>query len=98
MGKNIYRLANIWVIFKNDQNCVPEPVAILGTVSDSLTTLDKRQVNFIPLTSFYFSEPRVTSNTVSDKISPLSKVCMSPPERTDLGLPLLTDSDKPISG
>lgn len=84
--------------FKNGQNCVPEPIAILGTVSDSLATLDKKEVTFIPLTSFYFSEPRVTSNTVSDKISPLSKTYMSPPEITDPGPLHLTDFDKPISG
>lgn len=59
---------------------VPAPVSILGTDSDSLATLDKKEVTFIPLTSFYFSEPRVTSNTVSDKMSPSPRAWMSPPE------------------
>ena len=70
-------------MFKNHQNCVPEPISILGTVSDSLATLDKKEVTFTPLTSVYFSEPRVISITVSNKISPLPKLYLSPPEISD---------------
>lgn len=70
-------------MFKNRQNCVSAPVSILGTVSDSLATLDEKEVTFTPLTSFYFSEPRVTSLTVSDQISPLPKPYLSPPEISD---------------
>lgn len=89
-------------MFKNHQNCVPVPISILGVVSDSLATLDKKkEVTFIPLTSFYFSEPRVISNTVFDKTSPSPKAWTSPPETPEIMDPALhnlTDFDKPISG
>lgn len=70
-------------MFKNRQNCVPEPVSILGSGSDSLATLDEKEVTFTPLTSFYFSEHRVTSIPVSNKISPLPTPYLSPPEISD---------------
>lgn len=85
-------------MFKNGQNCVPIPISILGTASDSLATLDEKEVTFIPLTSFYFSEPRVTSNTVSDKISPSPKSRLSPPEISNPAPSAVTDFDKPVVG
>jgi hypothetical protein len=80
--ENIHHLTNIWMMFRNNQNCAPEPISILGTVSDSLETLNKKEVTFIPLTSFYFSASRVTSNMVSDIISPAPTASKSPPEYT----------------
>lgn len=85
-------------MFKNGQNCVPEPIAILGTVSDSLLTLDRKEVTFILLTSFYFSETRVTSNTVADKISPHPKPAQALQRSGIQPFQHLTDFDKPISG
>ena len=85
-------------MFKNSQNPLPVPISILGTVHDSLATLGEKEVTFIPITSFYFSELRATRNTVSDKISPLPKPRMGPPEIMDPALHHLTDFDKPVSG
>lgn len=85
-------------MFKNSQNPLPVPISILGTVHDSLATLGEKEVTFIPITSFYFSELRATRNTVSDKISPLPKPRMGPPEIMDPVLHHLTAFDKPVSG
>lgn len=84
-------------MFKNSQNCVPEPISIIGTVSDSLATLDEKEVTFIPDKFLYLrTQSQVAQFLTRSPHRPKPTWAL---QRSAIQQPLqhLIDFDKPIS-